>query len=70
MSDRPGTDNDVLQFVLSRHGSPVLAKPVPERAMSRELDLNLDGSLSVPKQANGQKGTDIIQALEAQADEM
>jgi hypothetical protein len=34
--------------------------------VSKELDL--DGTLSVPRQANGKK--DIIQALEAQADEM
>jgi 2-isopropylmalate synthase len=53
-------------FVQSNPGTPVLAKPIPQRAVSKELDL--DGTLSVPRQANGKK--DIIQALEAQADEM
>jgi hypothetical protein len=44
-----------------------MAKPIPQRAMSKELDL--DRKLSVPQQTtNGKK--DIIQVLEAQADEM
>jgi hypothetical protein len=43
-----------------------MAKPIPQRAMSKELDL--DGKLSVPQQTNGKK--DIIQVLESQADEM
>ncbi|RKU45391.1 hypothetical protein DL546_004317 [Coniochaeta pulveracea] len=53
-------------FVQSNPGTPVMVKPVPQRAMSKELDL--DGKLSVPQQTNGKK--DIIQVLEAQADEM
>lgn len=45
----------------------MVAKPIPQRAMSKEFDL--DGNrLTPPPPTNGQR--DIIQALEAQADEM
>ncbi|KAH8907834.1 2-isopropylmalate synthase [Coniochaeta sp. PMI_546] len=54
-------------FVLSRKGSPILAKPIPQRSMSREFDLDTHDSET---QANGHGKVDIIQRLEDQADEM
>ncbi len=37
--------------MLSRPGSPIVAKPSPKRTLSRELDLN--GKLSPPTAPNG-----------------
>ncbi|KAK3396065.1 putative 2-isopropylmalalate synthase [Sordaria brevicollis] len=48
-------------FVGSRVGSPIIPKPVAEKEVSGDVNL------SVP---NGVNGKSIIQALEAQADEM
>ncbi|KAJ9155732.1 2-isopropylmalate synthase [Pleurostoma richardsiae] len=48
-------------FVVSRPGSPITAKPIPKRSPSQELDIN--GS----KDTNGK---DLINRLEAAADEM
>ncbi|KAK0633588.1 hypothetical protein B0T14DRAFT_491739 [Immersiella caudata] len=58
-------------FALSRRGSPVVAKPTPQRSPSQHLDLNGSASLAVPNGANGTvKIPNIIQSLEAKADEM
>jgi hypothetical protein len=53
----------LLQFVLSRSSSPILAKPVPQRSLSKEFDLDAS------PQSNGKQG-DIIRRLQEQADEM
>lgn len=48
-----------------------MAKPTPQRSPSQHLDLNGSASLAVPNGANGAaKIPDIIQILEAKADEM
>ncbi|KAK3941928.1 2-isopropylmalate synthase [Diplogelasinospora grovesii] len=58
-------------FVLSRQGTPIVPRSIPQRTLSQDLDLNApDGIVA----ANGTKTTarvpDIIHALEAKADEM
>lgn len=53
-------------FVLSRQCSPMTTRPIPQRSMSQELDLN---TLVGQERVNG-KIPNIIQSLEAQADEM
>ena len=54
-----------MQFMSSQPSTPQVARPVPQRAMSKELDLEKDGATATaaPKR-------DLIKALEAQADEM
>jgi len=53
---------------VSRPGSPMLTRPIPQRSLSQELDLNGTKSLTV----NGSKGkkSDLVSSLEAQAEEM
>ncbi|EON99019.1 putative 2-isopropylmalate synthase protein [Phaeoacremonium minimum UCRPA7] len=55
-------------FVVSRPTSPIFAKPIPKRSPSQELDLN--GSAKHAKENGAANGTDIINRLEATADEM
>lgn len=45
-----------------------MVKPIPQRGVSKELDLN--GNLAPPQPKDGHGQRDIIQALEEQADEM
>jgi hypothetical protein len=59
----------VSQFVLSRSSSPILAKPIPQRKLSKEFDLDASSAQPANGSANGKK-VDIIQRLEDQADEM
>ena len=53
---------------MSRPTSPIFAKPIPKRSPSQELDLN--GSAKHAKENGAANGTDIINRLEATADEM
>ncbi|KAL8366916.1 hypothetical protein RB595_003230 [Gaeumannomyces hyphopodioides] len=57
-------------FVVSRPGSPIVARPTPQRSLSRELDLNDSNSLKPGAHNGSTRKPDLIQALEAQADEM
>jgi hypothetical protein len=48
-----------------------VAKPTPQRSPSQHLDLNGLASLAIPNGANGTaKIPNIVQSLEAKADEM
>lgn len=47
-----------------------MARPVPQRSLSRELDLNDSNSLKPGVRDGNVRKPDLIQALEAQADEM
>ncbi|KAH6651802.1 hypothetical protein BKA67DRAFT_338376 [Truncatella angustata] len=67
-------------FVLSRPGSPITTKALPQRSLSRELDLN--GNLTVPTGSHGTNGTsgpieveggapsEVVQNLEAKVNGM
>ncbi|KAK3363624.1 hypothetical protein B0T25DRAFT_49999 [Lasiosphaeria hispida] len=58
-------------FVLSRQGTPIVQKPVPQRALSGHLDLNNATGLTPLDGVNGHaRVPDIIRALELKADEM
>jgi len=53
-------------FALSRQGSPIITRPVPAKPVNGDINLN---GLAPPKTTNG-RVPDIINALEARADEM
>ncbi|KAK4452923.1 putative 2-isopropylmalalate synthase [Podospora aff. communis PSN243] len=58
-------------FATSRRNSPIVAKPTPQRSPSQHLDLNGSARLAIPNGANGTaKISNIVQSLEAKADEM
>lgn len=54
-----------MQFMSSQPGTPQVVRPAPQRALSKELDLENDGTAAAaaPKR-------DLIKALEDRADEM